>query len=105
MNDPDNLNIWSEDRLVGYLWRNQASPQGIGFRYAHDWVEKGGFAISQTLPLKTDEYPAEAGGVVQNFFANLLPEGGARERIVRDLKISGTDFDLLRAIGGDCAGL
>jgi len=104
MNDPDNLNIWSEDRLVGYLWRNQASPQGIGFRYEHDWVEKGGFAISQTLPLKTDEYPAEAGGVVQNFFANLLPEGGARERIVRDLKISGTDFDLLRAIGGDCAG-
>jgi len=104
MNDPDNLNIWSDDRLVGYLWRNQTSPQGIGFRYEHDWVGKGGFAISQTLPLQTDEFPAEAGGVAQKFFANLLPEGGARERIVRDLKTSGTDFDLLRAIGGDCAG-
>lgn len=104
MNDPDALNIWSEDQLVAYLWRDQASPPGTGLRYAREWVENGGFAISQTLPLKTDEFPAAAGGVVQKFFANLLPEGGARERVVRDLKIPDTDFDLLRAIGGDCAG-
>ncbi len=32
------------------------------------------------------------------FFANLLPEGGVRGHIVRDLKIPNTDFDLLRAI-------
>ena len=38
------------------------------------------------------------------FFANLLPEAGVRERTVRDLKIPNTDFDLLRAIGGECAG-
>ncbi len=104
MNNTDSLKVWSEDRLVAYLWRDQASPQGAGLRYTQDWVENGGFAISQTLPLKTDEFQAEAGGPVQQFFANLLPESGARERVVRDLKIPDTDFDLLRAIGGECAG-
>ena len=29
---------------------------------------------------------------------------GAEECVVRDLKIADTDFDLLRAIGGECAG-
>ena len=35
---------------------------------------------------------------------NLLPEAAARIHIVRDLKIVDNDFDLLRAIGGECAG-
>jgi hypothetical protein len=46
----------------------------MGFRYAKDWVKNGGFAISQQLPLTTEEFPAEAGGAVQHFFANLLPQ-------------------------------
>lgn len=104
MNDPDSLKVWCENRLVADLWRDQASPQGTGFRYTQDWVENGGFAISQTLPLTTVEFQAEVGGPAQQFFANLLPEGGARERVVRDLKIPDTDFDMLRAIGGECAG-
>ena len=104
MKDTDILHVWSEDRLVGLLWRDQSSPQGMGFRYIEDWVSTTGFAISQRLPLKSEAFPAEAGGSAQQFFANLLPEGGARNRIVRDLKIPDTDFDLLRAIGGDCAG-
>ncbi len=101
MIDPDALNIWSEQHLVGYLWRN---PIGyIGFRYDPEWVSTGGFAISRTLPLDTDDFAAED-GIAHRFFANLLPEGGVREHIVRDLKIPNTDFDLLRAIGGECAG-
>jgi serine/threonine-protein kinase HipA len=104
MNDTNSLNVWSEDRLVARLWRDKFNPQGMGLRYADDWVNNGGFAISQTLPLKTDEFPVQSGGGPQQFFANLLPESGARIRIVRDLKIPDTDFDLLRAIGGDCAG-
>ena len=75
----------------------------IGFRYDPDWLSGGGFGISQTLPLGAGEFTAEQ-GVVHRFFANLLPEGGFRERVVRDLKISDTDFNLLRAIGGECAG-
>ncbi len=101
MIDPDALHVWFEERLVGYLWRNPVGA--IGFRYEPDWVSTGGFAVSRTLPLATEDFSAED-SIAHRFFANLLPEGGVREHIVRDLKISNTDFDLLRAIGGECAG-
>ncbi|TGD72148.1 type II toxin-antitoxin system HipA family toxin [Mangrovimicrobium sediminis] len=101
MLDPDGLNVWSDQRLVGYLWRNTQGQ--IGFRYEEDWLTQGGFAISHTLPLRHGDITPEA-GLAHRFFANLLPEGGVRDQIVRDLKISNTDFDLLRAIGGECAG-
>ena len=40
-----------------------------------------------------------------HFFANLLPEGNVREQICKSLKVSpNNDFELLKAIGGDCAG-
>lgn len=101
MIDPDGLNVWSDQRLVGYLWRD---IQGlIGFRYETQWLAQGGFAVSCTLPPERGDFPPEE-GLAHRFFANLLPEGGVRDRIVRDLKIANTDFDLLRAIGGDCAG-
>ena len=101
MLDPDGLNVWSDQRLVGYLWRN---TQGlIGFRYEEEWLAQGEFAISHALPLQAEEF-APAEGLAHRFFANLLPEGSARDQIVRDLKIANTDFDLLRAIGGECAG-
>ncbi len=101
MHDPDGLNVWSGRRLVGYLWRNTQGP--MGFRYDEEWRESGGFRISHTLPLRQAEFAPEA-DFAHRYFANLLPEGGVRERIVRDLKIPNTDFDLLRAIGGECAG-
>ena len=47
MLDPDGLNVWSDQRLVGYLWRNTQGQ--IGFRYEEDWLTQGGFAISHTL--------------------------------------------------------
>ena len=101
MSDHDALNVWSGHRMTGRLRRDSFGH--IGFRYDPDWLSGGGFAISQTLPLGAGEFTAEQ-GVAHRFFANLLPEGGFRERVVRDLKISDTDFNLLRAIGGECAG-
>ena len=101
MINPDALNVWNNQRLVGHLWRNPAGT--IGFRYAPQWATEGGFAVSQTLPLDSGDFTPE-GSVAHRFFANLLPEGGVREQIVRDLKISNTDSNLLRAIGGECAG-
>ncbi len=101
MLDPDSLHAWFEDRLVGYLWRNSAGA--IGFRYEPAWIESGGFPISCSLPLAPDDVSG-ADNNAHRFFANLLPEGGVREQLVRDLKIPNTDFDLLRAIGGECAG-
>ena len=101
MSDPDALNVWSGYRLAGRLRRDSFGH--IGFRYDPDWLSGGGFAISQSLPLGADEFTGE-NGVAHKFFANLLPEGGFREHMTRDLKISNTDFNLLRAIGGECAG-
>lgn len=99
--DPDGLNVWNNQQPVGYLWRN---AQGlIGFRYGEEWLAQGGFPISCTLPLKHGDFAPEE-NLAHRFFANLLPEGNARDRIVRDLGIADTDFDLLRAIGGECAG-
>ena len=101
MLDPDGLNVWNDQRLVGYLWRN---TQGlIGYRYEKEWLTQGGFAISHRLPLRQEDFVPEE-GLAHRFFANLLPEGGARDQVIRDLKIANTDFDLLRAIGGECAG-
>mgnify|MGYP001765212506 CR=1 FL=1 len=101
MSDPDRLNVWHEQRLVGELWRNQIGA--IGFRYAPEWSAGSGFAVSRSLPLADREFAPEE-GTAHHWFANLLPEGAVREHIVRDLKLQNTDFELLRAIGGECAG-
>ena len=102
MTDPDKLHVWYEDCLVGFLRRNATNQ--IGFQYCDDWLSGShGFAISISLPLSADPYQPED-ALAHRFFANLLPEGRVRENIMRDLKIPDSDFDLLRAIGGDCAG-
>lgn len=96
----DYLNVWYDHELVGEVWCN---PAGImGFRYSDNWLADG-FAISQQLPLINKEYPPESERAHQ-FFANLLPEGDARMHVVRDLKLSNSDYILLKAIGGECAG-
>jgi len=101
----DKLNVWCNGGHVGYLWRD--GKNDIGFRYSEDWLENPvRFPVSVTLPLRSESY--DAGGekrVAHNFFANLLPEADSRKRICREKKISeSNDFELLRAIGGECAG-
>ena len=101
--DPDaRLRVWHEDRLVGRLWRSAANE--IGFQYCDEWLNSDDkFAISASLPLSREPCQPED-ALAHRFFANLLPEGVAREHIVRDLKITNSDFVLLRIIGGECAG-
>ncbi|MFI4937882.1 MAG: type II toxin-antitoxin system HipA family toxin [Candidatus Berkiellales bacterium] len=96
----DSLNVWYEKKLVGKIWQDLTGL--MGFVYENSWVEEG-FAISQQLPLATHQY-SPAAGKAHQFFVNLLPEADARLHIVRDLKISNSDFELLKAIGGECAG-
>lgn len=98
--DPDRLGVWHAGREVGELWRD--GQDRIGFAYHAGWLEDG-FAIGRVLPLRSEAFVA-ADGEAHAWFSNLLPEGAARERIVRNLKIADDDFTLLRAIGGDCAG-
>lgn len=100
MIDPDSLNVWYADRLVGYLWRDAYNR--MGFRYDEAWLEDG-FRLSLRLPLRPAPFlPEEVSA--HAFFANLLPEGGARERLLRARRLSDNDFLLLHAFGGDCAG-
>lgn len=94
------LNVWYNKTLVGMLWANDKGI--LGFKYDEAWLTNG-FAISQQLSFENQEYPPTS-NKAQQFFANLLPEAGAREHIVRDLKITDSDFELLKAIGGECAG-
>ena len=101
MSHPDVLVVWYRDRIVGRLTRD--STNRMGFRYEDSWRGSGGFAVSVSLPLSQEVFPpAEA--VAHRFFANLLPEGEARRRVVIESRIPDSDFDLLRAIGGECAG-
>jgi serine/threonine-protein kinase HipA len=91
----DELNVWYDNQIVGYLWRNEAGV--MSFQYDDSWHQ---FPLSISLPLnKKPEHPKS-----HRFFANLLPEGSARERLCRRLRCPDTDFDLLREIGAECAG-
>ncbi len=102
MSNIDELNLWYEQQLVGYLWRNDLDR--IGFRYDDFWLRNEScFPISLQLPLRKAEFLPDE-GVAHRFFANLLPEGQARTNIVNSLKITDSDFALLKAIGGECAG-
>ena len=102
MDSDARLRVWHENRLVGRLWRNAANE--IGFQYCDEWLNSDDkFAISASLPLSRESCSPED-ALAHRFFANLLPEEVAREHIVRDLKLTNSDFVLLRTIGGECAG-
>lgn len=72
------------------------------FQYRPDWQKsEDGFPVSISLPLD-GHFDIHAS---HYFFVNLLPEASVRQQICQSLKISqGNDFELLKAIGGDCAG-
>ena len=101
----DRLNVWTNGHHVGYLWRDEQNE--IGFQYSEEWLENPvRFPVSKTLPLRSDAFePGTEDRIAHNYFANLLPEADSRKRICREKKISfENDFELLRAIGGECAG-
>ncbi len=96
----EELQVWYGDERVGRLRR---AGDGMVFDYAAGWLAAGAaFALSQSIPLGPG---AHSGPAVQNFFANLLPEGALRQSLARRLGLSpDNDFALLAALGADCAG-
>ena len=96
------LEVWNEGRLVGSLWRDDLGD--LGFRYDPQWLEAGGFPISKTLPLRPEPFAGPEGGAAHTFFSNLLPEADFRGMLVKAMRLPDTDFDLLWAFGGECAG-
>lgn len=58
--------------------------------------------LSFSLALRRERYTH---GVVRPFLDGLLPEGEARKAVARKFGVDGDDtYDLIRAIGRDCAG-
>ena len=97
---PETLFVHYQQQTVGEL--TLAASGMMEFQYRAGWQQNPhGFPISISLPLDGN-YDIHAS---HHFFVNLLPEANVRQQICQSLKISqGNDFELLKAIGGDCAG-
>ena len=95
----ERLQVWRSGQIIGELWL-AADGRSMGFSYS---APPPAVAISNSLPLAESPFSAEA-GQAHNWFANLLPEEGARQALLRRLGVADEDFALLAAIGGDCAG-
>ncbi|MGN0875499.1 MAG: type II toxin-antitoxin system HipA family toxin [Akkermansia sp.] len=94
------LLVYHRERLVGIV--ELEDYYRYSFTYTPEWLQRPDrFSIGHTLPLQQE---AHRGYYVQNFFANLLPEGDMRTRIVSTLHIPDRDFALLETLGRDCAG-
>lgn len=97
------------EALAVYFGRievGQLTPSAGGrmvFEYADTWkAAPESFPVSVSLPLTGGWTPGEAD---HRFFANLLPEGDARELVCRALGVSlENDFQLLERLEGECAG-
>ncbi|MCU0709005.1 MAG: type II toxin-antitoxin system HipA family toxin [Pirellula sp.] len=96
----ESLYVHFGSQTVGVL--ELANDNLMRFEYRPDWIRaEGTFPISLSLPFD-GSYTDRAS---HHYFANLLPEGNVREQICRALGISpSNDFELLKAIGGECAG-
>lgn len=96
----ETLFVHYQQHTVGEL--TLAASGLMEFQYRSQWQRTpDAFTASISLPLDGN-FTAQAS---HNFFANLLPEANIRQQICQSLQISqGNDFELLKAIGGDCAG-
>jgi serine/threonine-protein kinase HipA len=96
------LGVWMNGLCVGALTKDVAGA--LAFGYAPGWLTTpGARPVSLSMPLRHQPYRGE---VVYNFFDNLLPDNQQiRNRIQARFKApSSHPFDLLAAIGMDCAG-
>jgi len=94
------LRVMLDEQQVGVLLVEKNSYE---FQYSTSWLNNSNaFPLSVSLPLDSKPFN---GRKVQAYFSNLLPEGDIRSVIEQHYRISkGNDFELLVAIGGECAG-
>jgi serine/threonine-protein kinase HipA len=95
------LSVYWKNLLVGII---DVDDDGqMRFAYEPSWIQgPQAFPLSASLPLSGGWTP---GREDHRWFANLLPEGGARESLCRNLGVSiENDAALLERIGADCAG-
>ena len=96
------LNVWQSGRLAGKL-EMRANEPFYGFTYTPGFlVSPEARALSLSLPLRETRF---SGAEALPFFEGLLPEGGIRDDVARQLHVSpNSPAQLLRALGRDCAG-
>ena len=98
------LAVWMNAERVGTWSLPARGPQT--FTYAETWLHSSQFRpLSLSLPAGLGP-PALSGIAVESWFDNLLPESDAirRRAQARFQAASTSAFDLLAAIGRDCAG-
>ncbi|HEX3042421.1 MAG TPA: HipA N-terminal domain-containing protein [Solirubrobacterales bacterium] len=94
------LDVYLHEDLVGTLTRHEQAR--LAFQYTPEWVERGGEALSLSLPLREEPFGDEE---CRPFFAGLLPEGEFLRSIARFFQVSTENpFSVLSEIGGECAG-
>lgn len=95
----DALDVYLHHRHAGTLERR--SRARLRFTYAEGRGE-GEAPVSLSLPVRTEPYDHDE---CAPFFEGLLPEGEFLKAISRSLHVSARNpFQLLAAIGGECAG-
>lgn len=96
------LHVLMNGRLIGSV--KKTTHDNLNFTYAKTWLDTpGARPISLSLPLLNKPFKTNQ---VQHFFDNLLPDNPKiKSRIQAKFKTkSGHTFDLLAAIGKECAG-
>lgn len=96
------LNVLMNGRLVGF-W-HQSTTGANTFQYAEEWLATpGARPLSLSMPLRSAVYEGQQ---VYNFFENLLPDSkDIRNKMQTRFQTSTNQpFDLLSAVGSDCAG-
>lgn len=98
------LDVWMNGERVG-SWRMNRGRLDV-FQYDEAWLDSPRRRpLSLSLPILPGNEP-HGGAVVADWFENLLPESRAiRDRLrTRFAAASTSAFDLLAAVGRDCAG-
>jgi serine/threonine-protein kinase HipA len=95
------LDVFVNQKKAGELWLDP--HRRFCFQYDTDWLASpDSHRLSVSLPLIETPFLNDT---PYAYFTNLLPEGDVLGAISRKLQISvNNPFDLLREIGGDCAG-
>ncbi len=98
----DDLAVWLDGVRVAVIVRERGRFSLTYTTQALDRYQLGVPLLSLSLPLTDERYPQ---GVVRAFLDGLLPEGESRKALARDfgIRVDHT-FDLVRALGRDCAG-
>jgi serine/threonine-protein kinase HipA len=98
------LDIWLYGEMLGRL--SSARANHLRFDTSKAAIARWGTGsriLSVSMPLSAEMRPPA--NVLRAFFNGLLPEGGAREALVRRYNLRPRDIiGLLRELGEDCAG-